>query len=145
MPGVKDEDIVLEINKNCKYKRITPNTWILEPKDSTREVNLKIGAKNVKGWIDSSIFKVRRLPNPDAYLGTKSGGIMAKGELFTLNEVYATLGEGAIFEGLKYEVLSFRILSFTNNKIYEDEISGNKLPNNLKVFMQNNLEAGDII
>ncbi|MFC2138334.1 gliding motility protein GldM [Bacteroidota bacterium] len=109
MPGV--ENISATINNGKMSKK--GNDWIVVPsKAGTAKVTVYAevdGTKRTMGTVD---FRVKRVPDPVAMIGGKSGGNIDRSLLSALDGVYAVMPEWFDFE-LKYKVTGFTV-SFTD-------------------------------
>ncbi len=55
-------------------------------------------------------FKVKPVPKPTAYLGSKASGEISRGELKTVRFVLARMGQGFAFEGIKFRVTKYKLI-----------------------------------
>ncbi|MGZ5243662.1 MAG: GldM family protein [Bacteroidia bacterium] len=140
--GVKAKDLIVQINggelkgENGKY--------IYVPDGSNRLAVLKVGYKkrNKVKWVDSVEYRVRQVPRPEVLFGIKSGGAISKGELMTVSQINAGLGEGFAMEGIRYRVKSYRITVAGESVFYSETVNGNKITDKSRKIFRH-LKSGD--
>ena len=84
--------------------------FIAKPIDNitTKTATITVSVKTDKGTQQMGVkeFRVKRMPKPRIYLGTKDGGPISKVELSVQSAVFANL-DNFVFEGIKFTVTKF--------------------------------------
>ncbi|MDQ3072054.1 MAG: gliding motility protein GldM, partial [Bacteroidota bacterium] len=121
---------------------------------SPREVFVNVSVKGAGGKTISmgrSNYRVRPVPKPFVMFGSKDGtaSSITRGELSTVSFITATLGISFAFEGLNYTVTSYGIAlspktSAGGATLYQETVSGNRLPGNVKAKLSS-ARPGDMI
>lgn len=112
------------------------------------EIKLRIGIKKRKKikWVDSMVFRVRKILSPMPQLGTLQDGSLETIGAIRANasRIFMSLGEGFAVEGLKCTVQSFRIAVADSTGLESVRVKGSILNSNaLKLI--NNLTGGALI
>lgn len=78
--------------------------------------------------------RVRPLPKPEILLGSKTGGSISRGELQSVNQLFAGLGESFAFEGINYSIESydFTYVSGDGTKTYSESVTGNRVTSSMR-------------
>ena len=145
VPGVKSKDLIVVpvngtlIGENGKY--------VFKPIDNvqTREAYLKIFVKKGKDSIKAGVFafRIKRVPRPTLYFGTKNGGNISKVELSAQVALFANL-DNFVYEGIKYTVTSFDISLFSP-KMHLTHCNKGQIPDNISRQIIENSNAWDLI
>jgi gliding motility-associated protein GldM len=118
VPGYRPQDITAQIEGGGKliadknpgdYLAVIP-----DPKTQLiREVNIKVFVKTPQGGTrqigTGTKFRVKTVPKPIAYFGSKEGGDISVGEIKLVNFISVRLNDFA-FEGLKYTVKKYKFI-----------------------------------
>ncbi len=150
VPGFAPELVTANVSGGGTWTNKGKGQYIFKPNGSAREVKVTANAKTDGGskMMGSQTYRVRQVPKPVVYFGTKDGGSMSRGELATVNFVSANLGEGFAFEGLNYTVRKFVFAlspkQATSGGLYQETISGNRLSAGAKSKMAS-ARPGDIL
>jgi gliding motility-associated protein GldM len=89
-------------------------------------------------------YKVRRVPRPEVILGTNKGPTISQAEASTVQQVSVAQGPDFIFNDLKYQVNSYTIGIISKRGNLIENVTGNKLPGDIKEKFRN-LHVGDMI
>ncbi len=146
---LKCEDLVAEINapeaRIEKNKGITKCLYyvrVMQPGIAKIYVYEQLSGKQ-KRLIDSSIFRVKRSPDPITSVGGK-----LKGGLVKHSELKAQIGIILLFEGLDFEyriqVLSFSLYHCKEGKLSIIKNSGPVFNNDIKIAIAN-AKYGDVL
>ncbi|RYG21977.1 MAG: gliding motility protein GldM [Chitinophagaceae bacterium] len=150
VPGFSDAQTTVNFTTGANAKKTGPGKYILKPTEApNREIKVTVSAKMPDGstkQMGSQVYRVRKVPNPEVLFGTKPGGAISRGELVTVSQINAGLGEGFAYEGLKYNVLSytFAISPKAGGNAYFEQVSGNKVSGTMRGKLQN-ARPGDLI
>ena len=118
MPGVEDISASID-NGSMKPKG---NEWVVVPnKLGSAKVTVYANVDKERRTMGVVDFRVKRVPDPIAMLGGKSGGIIDLALLKALDGVYAVMPEWFDFE-LKYKVTGFTV-SYTDRAGFVKEAS----------------------
>ncbi len=142
--GVKAKDLHVEITGGALKGE--NGSYVFIPDGSIRLARLKAGVKKrgkIK-WVDSAEYRVRNVPKPEVLFGTKMGGHISLGEVMTVSQVNAGLGEGFAYEGIKYNVTSYRITITGENIFYHEFVKGRRISAKTRNIFRR-LKGGDKI
>jgi hypothetical protein len=149
VPGFSDAQTIVNFGPGAGARKTGPGKYILKPDGSNRLIKVTVAAKMPDGstkQMGSQEYRVRKVPNPEVLFGTKSGGVISRGELLTVSQVNAGLGEGFAFEGLKYNVTgyTFAMSPKAGGNSYFENVSGNRITGSIRAKLQN-ARPGDMI
>jgi gliding motility-associated protein GldM len=91
-------------------------------------------------------YRVRKVPKPEVLFGSKSGGLISKGEIATIHQLNAGLTETFAFEGLPVKVTSYTlaITPHTGGAPFMEPVQGNKLSARAEARLKD-VHVGDMI
>ncbi len=110
VPGYKPSEVSASISngvlagRNGKYI-----ARVKRGRKSTISAYVKTAEGKTK-FVGKEEFKVKPVPKPTAYLGSKASGEISKGELKTVRYVLARMGRGFAFEGIKFRVTKYKLI-----------------------------------
>jgi gliding motility-associated protein GldM len=130
------------------FKMISPGHYMLKPDGSKREITVGVSVKMSDGTTKSMgqmVYRVRPIPHPEVLFGTKSGGAISRGEIATVSQVNAGLGEGFAFEGLKYTVTAYTFaIAPKSGPSHILQVQGNRITAECRNFL-GGVHTGDLI
>ncbi|MGZ5244975.1 MAG: type IX secretion system motor protein PorM/GldM [Bacteroidia bacterium] len=149
VPGFSDAQTIVNFSGGAGQRKTGPGKYILKPDGSNRLIKVSVAAKMPDGStkaMGQQEYRVRKVPNPEVLFGTKSGGVISRGELLTVSMVNAGLGEGFAYEGLKFQVkgYTFAMSPKAGGNSYFENVSGNRITGSIRAKLQN-ARPGDMI
>jgi hypothetical protein len=145
--GYKPKDVSITIDGAGTFKPDSNNvgTYLIKPDISARSLKLEVFEKKSHANITSLMFRVRKLPPPELFFGTKSGGIISKGELPLVSEITAKCREWFLVSNVSYKVISYNFAFLPHSgQEYTEKVSGNKISEPIKTLLSN-AKSGDMI
>lgn len=144
VPGYKPEQVHASISRG----RLTGSKGKYVAKvGKGRKTTIRVSVKTKDGMksVGSEEFRIKPVPKPIAYFGSKASGSISPGEIKTVNFIIARLGESFVFEGVKYKVDSYKfIYQPRRGNAKMDEGRGPRLTRRMK-GMLSNPQKGDMI
>lgn len=151
VPGFTPEQIRANVTGGqATWKGDGKGNFICNPADRVRDVDINVQVQNGKTLqsFPKTHFRVRQVPNPIVYVGTKDGGPITRGEIPLINFITANLGASFAFEGLVYTVLSYTFAVAPKNaasgSLYTETIQGSRLSSAAKSRLTS-CKGGDFI
>lgn len=93
--GINTADLNVSIaGGGGKLSKVGSNNWIVNVSTQTDDCRINVSGGGLR---DSKVFRVKRIPNPEARLGSKNGGPIGSGEF------KAQAGVLAILEGFDFD------------------------------------------
>lgn len=134
--GVAPGDLQPSINGGSMRATGKPGQYIVTVSSGTK-ATINVGAKlnNVQKSMGSFEFRIKRVPDPVAYVGNiKGDGLMTKGELLAASGVFARM-EGFDFD-LSFSVVSFVMSMNVNGVFVEKKGVGPAITAEMKTMLQ---------
>ena len=149
VPGFSDAQTIVNFSAGAGARKTGPGKYILKPDGSNRLIKVSVSAKMPDGGtkaMGAQEYRIRKVPNPEVLFGTKSGGVISRGELLTVSQVNAGLGEGFAYEGLRYTVTgyTFAMSPKAGGNSYFENVNGNRISGSIRGKLQN-AKPGDMI
>lgn len=110
VPGYKPEDVFASISGGSLTKKSGGN--YIAKVSSGRKAKISVSVKTKDGntkAVGSEEFKIKPVPKPTAYFGSKASGEITPGEIGIVHNVSARMGD-FVFEGVKYTVSRFQFI-----------------------------------
>ena len=138
------ENIYLTSNKGL-LKGMNGNyqLWLPFEEQGTVEITIYGNPSGIMEKISTRTFRIKTVPYPNAYLGTKDGGEINTGELLLINFVTISLRDFA-FEGLRYTVKKYKFIVASKKKSQTFEGNSAELTPEIKSALKS-VKAGDNI
>ena len=145
--GFESGQIYVTVSAECNLKgdsgRYTINP--IDPRGKVRSIDFSVYVipKNNTDtiFVEKKSFRIKRIPMPTPYFGSKSGGLISRGEIRIVNFISVRL-EDFPFD-LRYNVSSFKMIFQPNGgfaQYYTTE--GPRLSPEMKMVL-NNVQKGD--
>lgn len=134
--GVAPGDLQPSINGGSMRSTGKPGQYIVTVSSGTK-ATINVGAKlnNVQKSMGSFEFRIKRVPDPVAYVGNiKGDGLMTKGELLAASGVFARM-EGFDFD-LSFSVVSFVMSMNVSGVFVEKKANGPAITPEMKTMLQ---------
>ena len=111
VPGYKPNQIRANITKGDLKKKASGNYIATNlPQARKTYINVSIALEGGKTKsIGKKEFRIKPVPKPTPYFGSKASGTISRGEVGIVNAIVASMGDGFAFEGVKYVVSHFRL------------------------------------
>ncbi len=110
VPGYKPSEVSASISNGTLIGR--NGKYIAKVKRGRKSV-ISAYVRTAEGkqkFVGKEEFKVKPVPKPTAYLGSKASGEISRGELKTVRFVVARMGQGFAFEGIKFRVTKYKLI-----------------------------------
>jgi hypothetical protein len=139
--GLTSADVTPAISNGTMTPSAKPGSYNIFVSGGTETV-LNVSSKDPeKPWLGSYKFRVKRVPDPVAYLGSiKADGIMTKEELQAQSAIFAKM-ENFDFN-IKFTVVSFDMSLFIGGKWSTSKAEGASITPGMKINFEKSL-AGD--
>jgi hypothetical protein len=139
-PGVAADRISLNV-EGCSITKISAGKYNVKPSESLigKTVSATSSALADRGTqsLGSQVFRVKRVPDPQARLGNLATGKRAKQEILTNPLVVAKMDEGFVFN-LVWTIQSFQISIIERGmESASTQVQGNQLPASIVTAIRN--------
>lgn len=141
--GIADAQINPRISAGSTITR-SGKAWIVKPTAPGKTVitvDAKIGDR-VKS-MGSLEFRVKRVPDPKAYIANSEGGTVAKSMLIAAGAIIPRMPPDFEFD-LNFIITSFTFSGLRSGDIFSKEGKGNKLTDEMKTFISNSKRGSRI-
>jgi gliding motility-associated protein GldM len=142
-------DQTIVSSSGAPLRKVGNGQYMIHPDvNSARELTITVNVKMSDGKtakMGAQVYRVRKLPHPEVLFGAKNGGSISRGEIATVTQVNAGLGEGFAFEGLRYNVNAYTIAVVPKSgQAYMEPVSGNRITGASRSRLSN-VHTGDMI
>ena len=141
--GIADAQIIPRITSGSTISR-SGKGWMVRPTTPGKaviSVDAKIGDR-VKP-MGSLEFRVKRVPDPKAYIANTDGGVVAKNMLVAAGAIIPKMPPDFEFD-LVPQIISYSFVGIRSGDVYPIEAKGNKLTEEMKSFISNSKRGSHI-
>ncbi len=122
--GKKCKTTVLRTSQNIKVNHVDSQTTVMA---TTRGRGfIQVGyVKRDTTWLNSTIYRIKSLPKPDARFGSiSSGNTVSKPALLVHRRITASMGSGFVASHVYYTVSSYRFKLLDYNGVKQFDVNG---------------------
>ena len=149
VPGFKAEDVIVEISggtirqdtNGYNFNYIVNTSGNGMYRFSKITISVKIGADTIP--IETKEFRIRRIPSPKPIFGSKTNGLISKGEISFVKYINVVL-RNFVFEGIQCRCTSFKLVFMPKDSDEEKTLYSNNsmLTDEMKTVLSK-AESGD--
>jgi gliding motility-associated protein GldM len=148
VPGFSDMQTIVDFG-DVPFTKHGPGRYVIHPTAETpRQCKVSVSVKMPSGDIKAMgyhLYRVRNIPSPVVFFGSKQGGPIAKGELIAIRNIVAGCGPDFAFEGLKYKVDSFTLkIVRETGQVFSEDVIGSQFTETINAQLKT-VKYGDTI
>jgi hypothetical protein len=152
--GIPDDRIRLDVNKGKLERGVNRKTGesgyvllVSDLKESGQKIVLSISVDTDTSlnFIENKEIRAIMIPEPTPLFGSKPSGTITKDQISYVRYITVVL-ENFVYQGIIYRVTSYRfiLIDRRSGKVYEEEVEGYKLTDEIKKRLKDT-NSGDII
>jgi gliding motility-associated protein GldM len=138
VPGIPSEKVKPTISVGNLKRSADGKNWIVTVGKDAQGKKAQISVSTSEGAKSKSMgsveFRVKRVPDPVAYVGASSGGAIGK-DLLLSSPIIPRMPPDFDFE-LNFIVTAFTFVSTQSGDIFTQKITGNQFPESVKKFIR---------
>lgn len=135
--GIPESQISADITTGTIKRAADGKTWIVRvPLGQKATVNVRHNDGKATRNMGSAEFRIKRVPDPKAYIANTDGGPVQKSMLLASRALIPKMPDDFDFD-LNFEIVSFTFVGVRGGDIFEDNATGNRLTEKMQTFISN--------
>jgi gliding motility-associated protein GldM len=135
--GIPESQISAEINTGSIKRASDGKTWVVRvPLGQKAVVTVKHNDGKASRNMGNAEFRIKRVPDPKAYIANTDGGPVQKSMLLASRAIIPKMPEDFDFD-LNFEIVSFTFVGVRGGDTYERPGTGNRLTDEMQTFISN--------
>jgi len=135
--GIPESQISADISTGTIRRAPDGKTWIVKvPLGSKAVVTVKHNDGKTTRNMGNAEFRIKRVPDPKAYIANTDGGPVAKSMLLASRALIPKMPEDFDFD-LNFEIVSFTFVGVRGGDTYERNATNNRLTDEMQTFITN--------
>jgi gliding motility-associated protein GldM len=130
--GIPAEDLLPSISGGTLRPGKTKGSWTATVPPGIKQTTISVSVKlnGVMKKMGAENFRVKRLPDPDAYICNKKNGFVSRDNLISAGRIVARMPDDFEFD-YSFKVVSFRMTMQRGFNIYHYNAQGENLTNEM--------------
>lgn len=135
--GIPESQISADISTGTIRRAPDGKNWIVKvPLGSKATVTVKHNDGKTTRNMGSAEFRIKRVPDPKAFIANTDGGPVAKNMLLASRAIIPKMPEDFDFD-LNFEIVSFSFVGIKSGDTFERPGNGNQLTQEMQTFISN--------
>jgi len=135
--GIPESQISADISTGSIRRASDGKTWVVKvPLGQKATINVKHNDGKTSRNMGSAEFRIKRVPDPKAYIANTDGGPVQKSMLLASRAIIPKMPEDFDFD-LTFEIVSFTFVGVRGGDTFERPGTGNRLTEEMQTFISN--------
>ncbi len=135
--GIPESQVSAEISTGTIKRAADGKNWVVRvPLGQKAVITVKHNDGKTSRNMGSAEFRIKRVPDPKAYIANTDGGPVQKSMLLASRALIPKMPEDFDFD-LNFEIVSFTFVGVRGGDTYERPGTGNRLTDEMQTFISN--------
>ncbi|MFH1118761.1 MAG: gliding motility protein GldM [Bacteroidota bacterium] len=135
--GIPESQISADITTGTIKRAADGKNWVVRvPLGQKATINVKHNDGKTSRNMGSAEFRIKRVPDPKAFIANSDGGPVQKNMLLASRAIIPKMPEDFDFD-LTFEIVSFTFVGVRGGDTYERPGTGNRLTDEMQTFISN--------